>query len=70
MSLTRPIKTSELELIEYLEKRYSSYSGILTLWEKRFMLDIIGKYWQYKSNMLVSNNQVNQLLKISEKVPI
>ena len=70
MSLTRPIKVSELELIEYLEKKLDSYNGILTPWEKHFMEDVIGKYRQYKSNMLVSNNQVNQLLKISEKVPI
>jgi len=70
MSLTRPIKPSELELVEYLEKRFDSYQGILTMWEKRFMTDVIGKYRQYKSNMLLSNSQVNQLLKISEKVPI
>jgi len=70
MSLTRPIKPSELELVEYLEKRFDSYQGILTMWEKHFMTDVIGKYRQYKSNMLLSNSQVNQLLKISEKVPI
>ena len=70
MSLTRPIKKSELDLVEYLEKRLDNYKGILTPWEQRFIDDVIGKYQQYKSNMLISNNQVNQLLKISEKVPL
>lgn len=66
--MKRKILASEAELIEYMKKHVYEHWDRLTKWEQGFIEDVIGYYCQYKSNMLISSNQIDRLLEISEKI--
>lgn len=64
----RTIRKSEVELIEMYKEKVDASWDALTRWEKDFVEDIIARYNIYGKSMFVSDNVINRLLEISEKI--
>ena len=68
MATSHKILPSEIELMECLKKEIDVSWDSLNLWERGFMEDMITRYDVYGDKLIISKNQVDCLIKISDKV--